>query len=307
MDETDSPQTPVELLIILAALADERLPIQTIAPKFTGRFNKGVDYVGDLAKFEQEFSDDIAVLAFAIEQYGFPANLKLSIHSGSDKFSLYAPIHNLLKKSGAGVHLKTAGTNWLEELIGLAEAGGDGLKIAKEIYREAYSHRQELCEPYAAVIDIDPAQLPVARERERMVFRNSLCRLCAMIRNLRRTTAASGNCCTSDSKWPPKWGPAILTCFARWKIASQEMSRRIYSSGILSRCLSAKKSYTGCSTISSVDVIPIQALACPVGLGRHDARNRMRKAVIHSRIRWLAIAHRVQPVHQMISIIIARP
>jgi hypothetical protein len=47
MDETDSPQTPPELLIILAAIADEKIPIQTIAPKFTGRFNKGVDYVGD--------------------------------------------------------------------------------------------------------------------------------------------------------------------------------------------------------------------------------------------------------------------
>ena len=49
IDETDSPQTPPELLIILAAIADEKIPIQTIAPKFTGRFNKGVDYVGDTA------------------------------------------------------------------------------------------------------------------------------------------------------------------------------------------------------------------------------------------------------------------
>src|SRR4051812_4752621 len=66
MDETDSPQTPPELLIILAALAAEKIPAQTIAPKFTGRFNKGVDYVGDLAQFEQEFHDDLAVIAFAI-------------------------------------------------------------------------------------------------------------------------------------------------------------------------------------------------------------------------------------------------
>ena len=57
MDETDEPQTPPELLVILALLADEKIPVQTIAPKFTGRFNKGVDYVGDLAQFEQEFSD----------------------------------------------------------------------------------------------------------------------------------------------------------------------------------------------------------------------------------------------------------
>ncbi len=53
MDETDSPQTPVELLIILAAIADEKIPIQTIAPKFTGRFNKGVDYVGRRAAVHQ--------------------------------------------------------------------------------------------------------------------------------------------------------------------------------------------------------------------------------------------------------------
>ena len=65
-----------------------------------------------------------------------------------------------MKRFDAGVHLKTAGTTWLEELIGLAEAGGDGLKIAKDIYAEAYAHREELCVPYATVIDIDPAKLP---------------------------------------------------------------------------------------------------------------------------------------------------
>jgi hypothetical protein len=160
MDETASPQNPLELLIILAALADELIPIQTIAPKFTGRFNKGVDYVGDVAKFSKEFSHDVAVIAFAIGQYGLPGNLKLSVHSGSDKFSIYRPIHQALKEFDAGVHLKTAGTTWLEELIGLAEAGGEGLELAKEIYAEAYSHREELCVPYAAVVDIDPAKLP---------------------------------------------------------------------------------------------------------------------------------------------------
>ena len=66
MDETDSPQTPVELLIILAAIADEKIPIQTIAPKFTGRFNKGVDYVGDVKQFAEEFEEDIAAIAFAV-------------------------------------------------------------------------------------------------------------------------------------------------------------------------------------------------------------------------------------------------
>jgi hypothetical protein len=162
MDETDAPQTPPELLLILAALADERVPVQTIAPKFTGRFNKGVDYVGDLAKFETEFRDDLAVIAYAVKRFGLPANLKLSVHSGSDKFSLYGPMHRAIRETGAGLHLKTAGTTWLEEVIGLAEAGGDGLALAREIYVKALGKKDELCAPYATVIDIDPARLPSA-------------------------------------------------------------------------------------------------------------------------------------------------
>lgn len=160
MDETDSPQTPAELLVILAAISDEKIPIQTIAPKFTGRFNKGVDYQGDLEKFSEEFSNDISTIAVAVEKYDLPRNLKLSVHSGSDKFSIYRPIREALQKANAGVHLKTAGTTWLEELIGLAEAGGDGLALAKEIYAQAYDQREALCGPYAAVIDIDPQRLP---------------------------------------------------------------------------------------------------------------------------------------------------
>ena len=164
MDETDYPQTPVELLIILAMIADEHIPIQTIAPKFTGRFNKGVDYRGDVPQFTKEFNEDIAAIAFAIKTYGLPHNLKLSIHSGSDKFSIYKSIHDAVIAFGVGVHLKTAGTTWLEEVIGLAEAGGNGLAIAKEVYSEAYVHSEELCAPYATVIDIDPAKLPTPEE-----------------------------------------------------------------------------------------------------------------------------------------------
>jgi hypothetical protein len=160
MDETDSPQTPPELLIILAALADEGIPLQTIAPKFSGRFNKGVDYAGDIKQFEREFNDDLAVIAFAVRQYGLPGTLKLSVHSGSDKFSIYAPIHRALKKFNAGLHLKTAGTTWLEEVIGLAETGGDGLALAKEIYAGAYEHADDLCAPYATVVDIEKSKLP---------------------------------------------------------------------------------------------------------------------------------------------------
>jgi hypothetical protein len=160
MDETDAPQTPPELLVILAAVADEKIPIQTIAPKFTGRFNKGVDYVGDVVQFEKEFNDDLAVIAHAVKQYGLPERLKLSVHSGSDKFSIYAPIRRALRRTGAGIHVKTAGTTWLEELIGLAEAGGEGLTLAKQVYAKAYADRAALCEPYATVIDIREDRLP---------------------------------------------------------------------------------------------------------------------------------------------------
>lgn len=164
MDETDLPQTPPELLVILVALADEGVPVQTIAPKFTGRFNKGVDYVGDLAQFEREFSDDLAVIAHAVATYDLPASLKLSVHSGSDKFSIYGAIRRSLEKFDAGLHLKTAGTTWLEEVIGLAEADGEGLVLAKEIYANSLAKREALCGPYATVIDIDPDQLPSSDE-----------------------------------------------------------------------------------------------------------------------------------------------
>jgi len=160
MDETELPQTPVEMLFILAAIADEGIPAQTVAPKFTGRFNKGVDYVGDLVQFEKEFNEDLAVIAFAVKEFHLPANLKLSVHSGSDKFSIYAPIKKALKRFSAGLHIKTAGTTWLEEIIGLAASGGSGLELAKEVYVKALEKIDELCEPYKTVIDIDRSKLP---------------------------------------------------------------------------------------------------------------------------------------------------
>ncbi len=164
MDETEQPQTPVELFFILAALADEGIPLQTIAPKFTGRFNKGVDYAGSITRFEKEFNEDILVIAAAVAAFGLPENLKLSVHSGSDKFSLYPVIQRALQRHNAGLHIKTAGTTWLEELIGLAEAGGEGLAIAKDIYAAAYERFDELCRPYADVIEINRKKLPLPRE-----------------------------------------------------------------------------------------------------------------------------------------------
>lgn len=160
MDETEDPQLPGELLVVLAAIADAGVPAETIAPKFSGRFNKGVDYVGNVDAFLAEFRADVCVASYAAKAFGLPEGLKLSVHSGSDKFSLYPGIGRILRELDAGVHLKTAGTTWLEELVGLAEAGGAGLAMAKEIYRAAYARIDELTAPYASVVDIDRPGLP---------------------------------------------------------------------------------------------------------------------------------------------------
>jgi hypothetical protein len=164
MDEVAEPQTPVELFFILKMLGNENVPVQTIAPKFSGRFNKGVNYVGNVDEFAVEFEQDVLVLAFAIKEFGLPEELKLSVHSGSDKFAIYPHIGRIIKKHDTGIHVKTAGTTWLEEIIGLAKADGESLDFVKEIYEKALQKQKELCAPYADVIDIKPENLPSAED-----------------------------------------------------------------------------------------------------------------------------------------------
>ena len=147
--------------MILGGLAGEGVRVQTIAPKFTGRFNKGVDYAGDIGRFALEFEQDLVAIRSAVDEFGLPAALKISVHSGSDKFSLYGTIRGLNQKHRAGLHIKTAGTTWLEELAGLALAGGPCLEVAKGIYAAAFERHGELSRPYATVIDIKLDQLPL--------------------------------------------------------------------------------------------------------------------------------------------------
>ncbi|MDA3881419.1 MAG: tagaturonate epimerase family protein [Prolixibacteraceae bacterium] len=159
-DETDTPQSPLDLFFIFKLLADFNVPAQTIAPRFSGRFNKGVDYVGDVKQFEKEFEQDLLVIKYAVKEFGLPENLKLSVHSGSDKFAIYPIIGKLIRKHDTGIHIKTAGTTWLEEIAGLALSDGDGLKLAKEVYATAYKKMDELTAPYASVIDVKLENLP---------------------------------------------------------------------------------------------------------------------------------------------------
>jgi hypothetical protein len=160
MDECELAQQPQELFFILAELKFRKVELQTIAPKFTGLFAKGVDYIGDIHVFRKEFEDDIAVIQFAIRELGLPAGLKLSVHSGSDKFAIYPAIREAIRKFGTGIHVKTAGTTWLEEIIGLASVGGKGLDIAKRVYAGAMARYDELTGPYATVLSIDRSKLP---------------------------------------------------------------------------------------------------------------------------------------------------
>ncbi len=164
MDEVPQPQTPIELFFILKMLAEQNIPVQTIAPKFSGRFNKGVDYTGDPLEFAKEFEEDLHVLDQAVADFNLPAEIKLSVHSGSDKFSIYPHIGQIIKKLDKGIHVKTAGTTWLEEAIGLSLAGGKALDLVKELYGEALDKIEELSAPYADVIDIKTDQLPTKED-----------------------------------------------------------------------------------------------------------------------------------------------
>ncbi len=110
VDETETPTSPAEHVYIATEL--RRLGVRwiSLAPRFVGRFEKGVDYIGDLTAFEAEFARH-AQIAWQMGPY------KLSLHSGSDKFSIY-PI--AARHAGALIHLKTAGTSYLEALRALA-------------------------------------------------------------------------------------------------------------------------------------------------------------------------------------------
>lgn len=163
MDETQEPQTPLELFFIIAATHYYGIRLNTIAPRFSGRFNKGIDYVGNINQFATELNLDMSVVSFAINEFGLNSDLKLSIHSGSDKFSLYEIMYNTMTRRRSGLHVKTAGTTWLEELAGLASCA-DGLEVCKQIYEKCYLRREELCTPYSTVIDIIPSKLPTPSE-----------------------------------------------------------------------------------------------------------------------------------------------
>lgn len=120
IDETMTPTTPGQHFFVASELMRRGIKIATVAPRFCGEFQKGIDYIGDLDQFEAE----LKVHASIAEHFGY----KLSIHSGSDKFSVFPIIGRV---TGGRFHVKTAGTNWLEAMAAVA-------KLDPGLYREIH-------------------------------------------------------------------------------------------------------------------------------------------------------------------------
>lgn len=110
VDETDTPTSIYEHFLVANELLARDIPVVSLAPRFVGKFQKGVDYMGDLAEFESELAKHAAIMKH-FDAY------KLSVHTGSDKFSIY-PI--VARHTRGRVHVKTAGTSYLEALRLLA-------------------------------------------------------------------------------------------------------------------------------------------------------------------------------------------
>ncbi len=121
VDETDSPTSPAEHYFFAAELKRAGVEWVSMAPRFIGRFEKGVDYIGDLDAFRASFSQHVAVMR-TLGPY------KISIHSGSDKFSIYPIVAEL---TDGLVHVKTAGTSYLEAIRAIAVIDAD---LFREIY-----------------------------------------------------------------------------------------------------------------------------------------------------------------------------
>jgi hypothetical protein len=143
VDETDQPTTHAEHLYITKELKRLGVKWVSLAPRYVGRFEKGVDYIGDAAAFEADLAGHAAIA----RQFG---PYKLSLHSGSDKFSIYPAA---MRQTRGLVHLKTAGTSYLEALRTIAE-----LDVA--FFREIYSFSRQH-------YDLDKASYHVSAELSR--------------------------------------------------------------------------------------------------------------------------------------------
>jgi hypothetical protein len=140
IDETLSPTTPLQHFFVARELIDAGVSFATLAPRFCGEFQKGIDYIGDLAQFEGE----IKIHALIARHFKY----KLSIHSGSDKFSVFPAIG---RETRGVFHVKTAGTNWLEAMrvVAMTDPG-----LYREVHAYALSAFEEATKYYHVTTDL---------------------------------------------------------------------------------------------------------------------------------------------------------
>jgi hypothetical protein len=147
IDETTTPTLPAHHLFIASELQRRGVAATSIAPRFVGEFQKGIDYIGDTEEFERQFAVHCAI---ARARGGY----KISVHSGSDKFSVYPAVG---RHTGMRLHLKTAGTSWLQAVRVISRANPG---LFRQMLARAVS-----CFPDAAKlyhVAADPAAIPPA-------------------------------------------------------------------------------------------------------------------------------------------------
>ncbi|MGF1669908.1 MAG: tagaturonate epimerase family protein [Balneolaceae bacterium] len=157
VDETDQPTTPFEHFLIASELNRLGVELVSLAPRFYGEFEKGIDFKGDLDEFKKEYEQHLAIA----ERFG---GYKMSIHSGSDKFSVYKVIGSL--KSGA-VHVKTAGTSYLEALRTIAQAKPE---LFRDILAFSLKRFEEDRKTYHISADLKKIPVPASLRDEQLAY-----------------------------------------------------------------------------------------------------------------------------------------
>ncbi|WP_437223831.1 tagaturonate epimerase family protein [Planctomicrobium sp. SH661] len=159
VDETDQPTTLAEHYIIADQLRRHDVRIISLAPRFIGELEKGVDYKGDLAALERSMGEHAAV-ARSMGPY------KISLHSGSDKLSMYGL---LARKTQGQFHVKTAGTSYLEALRVVARCAPDEFRRIVDFARDRYDVDKATYHVSATTNDVPaPANVQTARQLEQL-------------------------------------------------------------------------------------------------------------------------------------------
>ena len=149
VDETDTPTSAEEHYFIANELLKRDIPVVSLAPRFVGKFQKGVDYMGDMAEFESELAKHAAIM------HHFDA-YKLSIHTGSDKFTIYGLINQY---TNGRVHVKTAGTSYLEALRVISETNPTLFRQILDLAHERFAKDRK-----TYFLDCQPELVPFSHQ-----------------------------------------------------------------------------------------------------------------------------------------------